>query len=174
MVRKHSIHPLALFLGFALDAYAVCNQKKERSVRVGQHGCAYTVIMAITHPPVVDVTLGMHEHGVRTSTLSSLQKGVDVGRFLGHTHKHKDRVQQPNAMTRRSRPGVSMPLRVRMNDFLQRTLCNVGALVDGTITFGLVAFNLQMGRHVWLAFSVGTGTEHEQQWPMSPFLAGGK
>ena len=49
-------------------------------------------------------------------------------------------------MTRRSRPGVSMPSRVRVNDFLQRTSSNVGTLMDGTITSGPVAFNLQMGR----------------------------
>ena len=59
MVRINSIHPLALFLGFALDAYAICKNKTKSSVRVGRCGFAYPVIMAIAHPPVVEVTLGM-------------------------------------------------------------------------------------------------------------------
>lgn len=106
--------------------------------------------MTITHPPILEVTLGMRQHRVKTSTFSPIEPWVNVGGFQRCTDPHKDRVQDPKAMARRSRPGVSMPLRVRVNDFLQRTSSNVGTLMDGTVTVGLVAFHSQMGRHTIL------------------------
>ena len=100
--------------------------------------------MTITHSPFLEVTLGMRQHRVGTSTFLPPEKLVNVGVFQRFTNPHKDRVQDPNGMARRSRPGVSMPLRVRVNDFLQRTSSNVGALMEGTVTLGLIAFVLQM------------------------------
>ena len=56
-------------------------------VRVGRRGSADPIIMTIAHPPAVVVTLGMVEHGVRSSTLSRLQEGVHVGRLRLHPQK---------------------------------------------------------------------------------------
>ena len=132
-------------LSLSIRTPSVKKQKKKSSVRVGRCQLTNPIIMAIAHPPVVVVTLGMVQHGVRTSTLSLGQEHVNVdGRTL---YQHKDPTQYPHAMTRASRTGVSMASRVRVNHSLQRTFCNVGPLVNRTIAFGLVAFYLQMGRH---------------------------
>ena len=65
--------------------------KKKSSVRVGRCRFAYPIIMTIAHPPAVVVTLGMVQHGVRTSTLSLGQERVDVDRR--RLYQHKDPAQ---------------------------------------------------------------------------------
>ena len=50
-----------------------------------------------------------------------------------------------------------------MKDSLQRTSGDVRPLVDRTKTFRLVAYNLQMRRHVELAGVIEQEPKHEQQ-----------